>query len=121
MQVSYNGNIYENKWYTQNQNPEEYSGEYDVWTPLGPYDSSTTTTPTPVSTATHAPRGLKGDVNSDGTVDIIDALVTAQRYVGLPVAIDESAADVNCDSALDIVDELLLAQYYVGFITSFPC
>lgn len=27
--VVYNGNLYENNWYTQNQNPEEYSGEYD--------------------------------------------------------------------------------------------
>lgn len=35
IQVSYNGNIYENNWYSQNQNPEENSGQWQVWTLIG--------------------------------------------------------------------------------------
>lgn len=63
---------------------------------------------------------LTGDVNGDGAVNIIDALLTAQYYVGLnPVSFDPGAADVNCDGSVDIVDALLIAQYYVGLVTQF--
>lgn len=62
-----------------------------------------------------------GDVNDDSAIDIVDALLVAQYYVGLSVTIDIAAADVNCDSGIDIVDALLIAQYYVGLLTEFPC
>ncbi|MBN2441042.1 MAG: glycoside hydrolase family 9 protein, partial [Spirochaetales bacterium] len=62
-----------------------------------------------------------GDANSDGIVDIIDALVISQFYVGLPVTINETAGNVNCDNIVDIVDALLIARFYVGLITEFPC
>lgn len=29
--IEYNGNIYENNWYTKNQSPETNSGQYQVW------------------------------------------------------------------------------------------
>ena len=61
-----------------------------------------------------------GDVDSSGVVDIVDALKTAQYYVGLnPAGFDVTRADVNCDGGVDIVDALLVAQYYVGLVTSF--
>ncbi|MBN1696333.1 MAG: dockerin type I repeat-containing protein [Spirochaetales bacterium] len=63
-----------------------------------------------------------GDVNNDGTVTIVDALLVAQYYVGLnPAVFSLDAADVNCDSAINIVDALLVAQYYVGLVDEFPC
>lgn len=63
-----------------------------------------------------------GDVNNDGMTDIVDALLTAQYYVGLdPAGFNPAYADVNCDSAIDIVDALLIAQYYVGLVSEFPC
>ncbi|WP_193166292.1 glycosyl hydrolase family 18 protein [Microbulbifer hainanensis] len=34
-QVQYNGNAYEANWWTQNQNPEQYSGQYQEWTLYG--------------------------------------------------------------------------------------
>ncbi|MBN2738933.1 MAG: hypothetical protein JXR70_18270 [Spirochaetales bacterium] len=56
-----------------------------------------------------------GDVNSDGKVTIVDALLTAQRYVGIKAPVfDESVADVNGDSVINIVDALLMAKFYVG-------
>jgi hypothetical protein len=62
-----------------------------------------------------------GDVNSSGDVDIIDALMIAQDYVGLnPANYNSSVANVNGDSGIDIVDALLVAQYYVGLISSLP-
>jgi len=58
-----------------------------------------------------------GDVNSDDEVNIVDALLVAQFYVGLnPTSFDESAADVNGDSNINIIDALLMARYYVGLI-----
>jgi hypothetical protein len=63
-----------------------------------------------------------GDVNSNGTIDIVDALLIAQYYVGLnPPGFNASAADVNCSGSIDIVDALLVAQLYVGLISELPC
>ncbi|MBN2441404.1 MAG: hypothetical protein JXJ04_08655 [Spirochaetales bacterium] len=58
---------------------------------------------------------LRGDVNGDGSIDIIDALLTAQYYVGLnPQNFIPGAADVDSDGSITIVDALLIAQYYVN-------
>jgi gluconolactonase len=74
------------------------------------------------SNPTQPPGGLSGDVNRNGTVDIVDALLIAQYYVGLhPSNFNPDVADVNCSGSIDIVDALLVAQYYVGLISSFPC
>jgi alpha-galactosidase len=83
-----------------------------------------TTEPTPVPTAvpTQTPQGAHGDVNGSGGIDIVDALLVAQYYVGLnPANFNSALADVNCSGSIDIVDALLIAQRYVGLITSFPC
>ena len=58
-----------------------------------------------------------GDVNRDGLVDIVDALMIAQYYVGLdPDGFWEPSADVNNDGFIDIIDALMVAQAYVGLI-----
>lgn len=63
-----------------------------------------------------------GDVNNTGQIDIVDALLIAQYYVGLnPGGFNAGVADTNCDNSIDIVDALLIAQYYVGLITELPC
>jgi beta-glucosidase len=75
--------------------------------------SGTSATPTP---------GLKGDVNSSGIVDVVDALLIAQYYVGLnPPNFNTAVADVNCSNSIDVVDALRIAQYYVGLISSLNC
>lgn len=58
-----------------------------------------------------------GDVDEDGMINIVDALLAAQHYVGLnPPAYTASVekGDANQDRAVDIVDALMIAQYYVG-------
>jgi serpin B len=69
----------------------------------------------------NAQSAVKGDVNSDGNINIVDALLVAQYYVGLiqTFAFPE-AADVDGNGTIDIVDALLIARYYVGLITEFP-
>jgi beta-glucosidase len=80
------------------------------------------TTPETAQTTppTQAPGTNLGDVNNDGSINIVDALLAAQFYVGLnPANFDQSRADVNCSGNIDIVDALLIAQYYVGLIDKF--
>ena len=68
----------------------------------------------------YCPAPLTGDVNGDSIIDIVDALLTAQYYVGLdPQNFNPDAADVDCNGSIDIIDALLVAQYYVGIISSF--
>ncbi len=62
-----------------------------------------------------------GDVNNDGNVDIVDAMLIAQYYVGItPEIFYPEVADVNGDGIIDINDALLVAQLYVGIIDEFP-
>ncbi|MBN2739037.1 MAG: glycoside hydrolase family 9 protein [Spirochaetales bacterium] len=78
-------------------------------------------TPTPVATPINTPLPeLPGDVNHDKRVDIVDALLTAQYYVGMALEnFDETMADVDKSGKVNIVDALLIAQFYVGIIEGF--
>ncbi len=81
-------------------------------------------TPEPTAIVTPAPTQVsaRGDANGNGNVDIVDALLIAQYYVGLnPSGFIASNADTNCSGGIDIVDALLVAQLYVGLIPGFPC
>lgn len=79
------------------------------------------TTPTRTATRTST-GGDKGDVNGDGTRNIVDALMIAQRAVGGdPYPFDPVKADVNCDGTINIIDALMVAQYAVGLISLPNC
>lgn len=58
---------------------------------------------------------LLGDVNEDGSVNIIDAMFIAQYSVGLRSLSDAQkvAADTTGDKAVNIVDAMHIAQYSV--------
>jgi lysophospholipase L1-like esterase len=59
-----------------------------------------------------------GDVNTDNDVNIVDALLVAQYYVGLnPQNFNKAAADINSDGSINIVDALVVAQIYVSLTT----
>jgi hypothetical protein len=84
---------------------------------------STTPNPTqpPQTPAPTAPTTNNlGDVNNDGSITIVDALLIAQYYVDLnPSPFDSSRGDTDCDGDIDIIDALLVAQYYVNLIPGF--
>jgi xyloglucan-specific exo-beta-1,4-glucanase len=85
-----------------------------------PSGGTVTSAPTATPTGTPVPGITPGDVNGDGDINIVDALLTAQYYVGLnPSGFNTDAADTNCNGSIDIVDALLIAQYYVGLISEF--
>jgi len=58
-----------------------------------------------------------GDVNGDGTVDIVDlSQLSAHWYPGPPVGPlgYDLAADVNDDGAVNMVDVSILSAYWTG-------
>lgn len=57
-----------------------------------------------------------GDVNQDGEVDVIDALMAYRAYRGVLVLSDaqETAADLNQDGEIDVLDALLIYRIYRG-------
>ena len=66
--------------------------------------------------------GIAGDVNADGIVSIVDALIVAQyfTYISTRVSLDKAVADVNNSGTIDIVDALIIAQYTVGIVKALP-
>ena len=63
-----------------------------------------------------------GDVNSDNTIDVSDAMLVCQIYLGnaTPTDVQKLAADVNGDEVIDVSDAMMICQYYLGNITEFP-
>ncbi|MBN2536571.1 MAG: cellulase family glycosylhydrolase [Spirochaetales bacterium] len=106
------GGLLEDDWVTVNMN------KYNLLKPYlagnqGPTQPPATPSPTPE-------QEQPGDVNNSGSIDIVDALLIAQYYVGLdPQDFNQALADVNCDGNIDIIDALVVAQYYVGLVTEF--
>lgn len=67
--------------------------------------------------------GTLGDVNGDGEISIIDALLVSRYSVGLKVldGFNRGVADANCNGTIDSDDALTIVNYYVGNITAFSC
>ena len=63
-----------------------------------------------------------GDVNADGIIDVSDAMLICQIYLGnvTPTDTQKKAADVNGDGTMDVSDAMMVCQYYLGNITRFP-
>lgn len=65
---------------------------------------------------------LLGDVNGDGKVSNVDAMLALQFFAGIvdETTVDTSAGDVNGDGKITNVDAMLILQYFAGIITQFP-
>lgn len=62
---------------------------------------------------------VKGDVDGDTEVDLADAVIVINHYVGKPVTtFIAEAADVDGDGAVDLADAVKIINYYVGKIPS---
>jgi hypothetical protein len=64
--------------------------------------------------------GILGDVNCDGSVNIVDAQQIARYAIGLSTPgaeCTENAGDVNDDGAINIIDAQQIARYAVGLPT----
>jgi chitinase/chitodextrinase len=77
--VSYNNKIYEAKWWTTNENPEQKSGDWDVWKLIGTCGGNanpTTSISSPANNATFAaPASITinaSAADTDGTISKVD-------------------------------------------------
>lgn len=68
------------------------------------------------------PDVMYGNVSGDNTIDVSDALLVCQFYLGnvAPTDAQNAAADVSGDGAVDVSDALMICQFYLGNITEFP-
>jgi hypothetical protein len=62
---------------------------------------------------------IKGDVDGDGVIDLADAVLIINHYVGKPVAkFNDKAADVDGDGVIDLADAVRIINFYVGKVQS---
>ena len=60
---------------------------------------------------------IKGDVDGDGVIDLADAVLIINYYVGKPVSkFVEKAADVDGDGEVDVADAVRIVNLVVGKI-----
>jgi len=65
---------------------------------------------------------IKGDVDCNGVVNAVDALVVAQRAQGIPTApIFEALGDIDCDGCLTEADATLISRISVGYAVDSAC
>ena len=89
----------------------------------GTYNIYISTTNKPLEKVASFQYGTKppytlGDVNDDGKINTVDAVLILQCYVELR-ELDLEVADVNFDGKINTVDAVKVLQYYVRLITSF--
>ena len=92
---------------------------YDNEVEIKRYDS------TPITVSINRKPPPIGDVNMDGAINIVDALLIAQYYVGQDMSgktfnVDLADTADAGDGAVNIVDALIIARYYVGLETELP-
>ena len=85
----------------------------------------TTVEPTtaPVEPTTEPQPAVKiGDINGDGSVDILDATIAQKSAAGKTQLTPEQdyVGDVNNDGICDILDATMIQKYAAGKITEFP-
>lgn len=70
---------------------------------------------------TDKPSFVTGDVNMDGKVNLLDAIMVQKNSVGMIVFTDEQLAlgDVNKDGHITLLDAIMIQKYALGMITSF--
>ncbi|MBN1694752.1 cellulase family glycosylhydrolase [candidate division WOR-3 bacterium] len=64
-----------------------------------------------------------GDVDEDGEITILDALLVARHHLSLPTpefTAPVEAGDVNLDDEIQAVDAIMIAQFFAGLIDSLP-
>jgi uncharacterized protein YjdB len=64
---------------------------------------------------------ISGDINGDGKINVIDAVLTLQHVLQIAELDEESwtYADVNGDDIVNVLDVTLIMQFALGVIESF--
>jgi len=60
---------------------------------------------------------LKGDINSDGEVDVMDVVLLKQYLAGKKVTLNKAVCDINGDGAVNSNDAVTLAKFIAGTVS----
>lgn len=63
---------------------------------------------------------VKGDINSDGSIDAIDFALLKKYLLDSTENISKENADLNADGDINAIDFALMKKYLLGAITEFP-
>ena len=96
------------------------SVEYYITATDGICTASYGTADAPITVLVESGSATLGDVNADGSIDIVDLMLMTQNIVGMKTLtiLQTKAADVNLDGVVDVFDLMKVAQYICGMITS---
>ena len=100
----------------------DYVNDAPVPTTEEPTPEPTTEAPTEEPTTEPQPAVKIGDIDGDGSVDILDATIAQKSAAGKTQLTPEQdyVGDVNNDGICDILDATMIQKYAAGKITEFP-
>jgi hypothetical protein len=56
---------------------------------------------------------IPGDINGDGTVNVLDAIILANAFLSTPSSSNWNPnADINGDGVVNILDAIIMASYF---------
>ena len=99
-----------------------YDPDYVNDAPVPTTEEPTTEAPTEAPTTEPQPAVKIGDINGDGSVNILDATIAQKSAAGKTQLTPEQdyVGDVNNDGICDILDATMIQKYAAGKITEFP-
>ena len=86
------------------------------YSPQGSQSPTSAAAPSQSTSGTHAASSVRGDVNGDGKLNIMDVLLAQRSILGLgKLRAEEIArADLNGNGKVDILDVLLMQKKILG-------
>jgi PKD repeat protein len=89
-------------------------GNYTIWAYASP-SSGETDTANDTFTGGTVYVGIPGDINGDGRVNILDAILVSNAFLSTPGSPNWNPnADINSDGVVDILDAIILANNWTG-------
>lgn len=99
---------------------------WKVYTPVIPTDPTTPTQTEPTTPTETEPTPvvtiLLGDINEDGKVSLLDAVLAQKYSIGLGTLTSKQIAegDVNSDGSVNLLDAVILQKYAIQIAVNYP-
>lgn len=103
--------------------PEEQSGGQTPVTTTAPAETTMPAQTTTSVVSSSDDTVLYGDVNTDGRVELVDAILLNKACAGQVTLTEEAKANANCNGAggVDVGDAVMLLRFLVHLVDALPC